>query len=169
MRRNRYHSCFSSRSCSCAVRGLSGSTRDYAFCPSCTPPPLARSPSAHRRVSRFPCAVRARQPGHFLETGSLTLPLAALRLLPLRQGRFSTLLLYPPCLKGSARSAGRIYFLTAPRFSARSPPRTAPQNRPSQPSPARHSAAHAAWCGHRRRCSSGTPWPWPAHRPGGRR
>jgi len=43
---------------------------------------LNNSSSAHRRVSRFPATVRGRQSGHFLETGSLYLPLAALRLFP---------------------------------------------------------------------------------------
>ena len=38
--------------------------------------------AAHRRVSRFPVTVRDRQSGHFLETGSLYLPPAALRLFP---------------------------------------------------------------------------------------
>ena len=39
--------------------------------------------SAHRRVSRFPSAVRTRQSGHFLESASLHLPQAALRRFPL--------------------------------------------------------------------------------------
>ena len=43
---------------------------------------LNNSPSAHRRVSRFPATGRGRQSGHFLETGSLYLPPAALRLFP---------------------------------------------------------------------------------------
>ena len=43
---------------------------------------LNNSPSAHRRVSRFPATVRGCQSGHFLETGSLYLPPAALRLFP---------------------------------------------------------------------------------------
>ena len=38
--------------------------------------------SAHRRVSRFPSAVRTRQSGHFLESASLHLPQAALRRFP---------------------------------------------------------------------------------------
>ena len=39
---------------------------------------------AHRRVSRLPPAVAARQPGHFLETASLHPPQAALRRFPRR-------------------------------------------------------------------------------------
>ena len=38
--------------------------------------------SAHRRVCRFPSAVRGRQSGHFLETASLHPPPAALRRFP---------------------------------------------------------------------------------------
>ena len=44
---------------------------------------------AHRRVSRLPPAVAARQPGHFLETASLHPPQAALRRFP-RRGRVTS-------------------------------------------------------------------------------
>ena len=63
----------------------------------------------------------------------------------------------PPFLKNSGTPAGRT---------------KSPQSRrctqPGQYNPASCSAKLSTGCGRRRRGSSGTPWPWPARRHGGR-